>query len=119
LAVSDGKKNAASDNLARVSTQDQATAYLTAEEAQREDAPPGRSPQVGLGANERDNRRKEEEKVILPLGNTDVHQSVKPVNPAKEKHQEEEEKEPREDLHALMHATEVGVTTEESILSLS
>jgi len=44
---------------------------------------------------------------------------VKPVNPAKEKHQEEEEKEPREDLHALMHATEMGPTTEESILSLS
>jgi hypothetical protein len=44
---------------------------------------------------------------------------VKPVNPAKEKHQEEEEKAPRKDLHALMHATEVGATTEESILSLS
>jgi len=73
LAVSDGKKNAASDNLARVPAQDRATAYPTAEEAQREDAPPGRSPQVGLGANERDSRQKEEEKVILPLGNTDVH----------------------------------------------
>jgi len=44
---------------------------------------------------------------------------VKPVNPAKEKHQEEEKKEPREDMHAIMHATEVGPTTEESILSLS
>jgi hypothetical protein len=44
---------------------------------------------------------------------------VKPVNLAKEKHQEEEKKEPRKDLHALMHATEVGATTGESILSLS
>jgi hypothetical protein len=44
---------------------------------------------------------------------------VKPVNHAKEKHQEEEEKEPRKDLHALMHATEVGSTIEESILSQS
>ena len=43
------------------------------EEAEREDAPNWRLPQVGLGANERDNRQKEEEKVILPLGNTDVH----------------------------------------------
>ena len=68
-------------------------------EAEREDAPNGRSPQVDLGANERENRLKEEEKVILPLGNTDVHQSVKPVNPTKEKHQEEEEKAPRKDLH--------------------
>ena len=57
--------------------------------------------------------------MILPLGNTVVHQSVKPVNPAKEKHQEEEKKEPRKDMHALMHATEIGPTTEESILSLS
>ena len=73
MAVSDGKKNAASDNLARVPTQDQATAYLTAEEAQREDAPAGHPPQLGLGANEGDNRQKEEEKVTLPLGNTDVH----------------------------------------------
>ena len=89
------------------------------DEAEREDASDGHLPQVDLKANERDNRQKEEEKVILPLGNTDVHQSVKPVNPAKEKHQEEEEKEPREDMHALMHAAEVGPTTEESILSLS
>jgi hypothetical protein len=44
---------------------------------------------------------------------------VKPVNSTNESHQEEEEKAPREDLHALMHATEVGSTTEESILSLS
>jgi hypothetical protein len=44
---------------------------------------------------------------------------VKPVNPAKEKHQEEEKKEPRKDLHALMHAAEMRPTTEESILSLS
>ena len=88
-------------------------------EAEREDAPDGHLPQVDLGANERDNRQKEEEKVTLPLGNTDLHQSVKPVNPAKERHQEEKEKAPREDLHALMHATEVGATTEESILSLS
>ena len=88
-------------------------------EAKKEDAPSTRSPQVGLGANERDNRQKEEEKVVPPLGNTDVHQSVKPVNPAKEKHQEEEKKEPRKDMHALRHANEVGATTEESILSLS
>jgi hypothetical protein len=47
-------------------------AHPTVKEAEREDAPNGRSPQVGLGANERDNRQKEEEKVILPLGNTDV-----------------------------------------------
>jgi hypothetical protein len=32
---------------------------------------------------------------------------------------EEEEIAPREDLHAKMHATEMGPTTEESILSLS
>jgi len=44
---------------------------------------------------------------------------VKPVNPTNENHQEEEEKAPGENVHALMHATEVGVTTEESILSLS
>ena len=44
---------------------------------------------------------------------------MNPVNPASENHQEEEEKAPREDLHALMHATEMGPTTEESILSLS
>jgi hypothetical protein len=44
---------------------------------------------------------------------------VKPVNPTKEKHQEEEEKAPRQDMHALMNATEMGATTEESILSLS
>jgi hypothetical protein len=94
-------------------------AHPVVEEAKRVDAPDGHLPQLGLGANERDNRQKEGEKMSLPLGNTDVHQSVKPVNPAKEKHQEEEEKEPREDLHALMHATEMGPTTEESILSLS
>ena len=73
MAVSDGKKNAASDNLARVSTQDQATAYLTAEEAQREDPSDGHLPQVGLGANERDNKQKKGEKTTLPLGNTDVY----------------------------------------------
>ena len=94
-------------------------AHPIVEEAEREDASDGHLPQVDLGANERDNRQKEEEKVVLPLGNTDVHQSVKPVNPAKEKHQEEEKKEPRKDMHALMHATEIGPTTEESILSLS
>ena len=48
-------------------------AHPTMEKAEREDAPNERSPQVGPGANERDNRQKEEEKVILPLGNTDVH----------------------------------------------
>ena len=57
--------------------------------------------------------------MTLPLGNTDMHLSVKPVNPASEKHQEEEEKAPGENVHALMHANEVGSTTEESILSLS
>jgi hypothetical protein len=93
-------------------------AHLTMKEAEREDAPNGRSSQVGLGANKRDNRQKEEEKVILPLGNTDI-QSVKPVNPAIEKNQKEEKKETRKDLHALMHTAEMGPTTEESILSLS
>ena len=48
-------------------------AHPTVKEAEREDAPDGHLPQVGLGANERDNRQKEEEKVVLPLGNTDVH----------------------------------------------
>ena len=72
MAVSDGKKNAASDNLARVPSLGQPMAHPTVKEAEREDAPNGRSPQVGLGANERDNRQKEEEKVILSLGNTDV-----------------------------------------------
>jgi hypothetical protein len=94
-------------------------AHPTLKEAERVDAPDGHLPQVGLGANERDNRQKEEEKVIQPVGNTDVHLSVKPVNPTNESHQEEEEKVPREGLHALMHAAEMGSTTEESILSLS
>jgi hypothetical protein len=44
---------------------------------------------------------------------------VKPVNPAKENHQEEEEKAPGKEVHALFYATEVGTTTEEIILSLS
>ncbi len=48
-------------------------AHPTVKEAESEDAPDGQLPQVGLGANDRDNRQKEEEKVILPLGNTDVH----------------------------------------------
>ena len=48
-------------------------AHPFVEEAEREDAYDGHLPQVGPGANERDNRQKEEEKVILPLGNTDVH----------------------------------------------
>ena len=48
-------------------------AHPTVKEAEREDAPDGYLPQVGLGAKERDNRQKEEEKVILSLGNTDVH----------------------------------------------
>ena len=42
-------------------------------DAEREDASDGHLPQVDLGANERDNRQKEEEKMILPLGKTDVH----------------------------------------------
>ena len=72
-AVSDGKKNAASDNLARVSPLGQPMAHLTVKEAQREDAPPGRSPQVGFGAGEGNRRQmKEEEKQIPSLGNTDV-----------------------------------------------
>ena len=73
MAVNDCEKSAASANLAPDPAWHQQTANPTAKEAQREDAPPGRSPQVGLGANERDNRQKEEEKVTLPLGNTDVH----------------------------------------------
>ena len=48
-------------------------AHPTVKEAEREDAPDGHLLQVGLGANERDNRQKEEEKMTLPLGNTDVH----------------------------------------------
>ena len=48
-------------------------AHPIVEEAEREDASDGHLPQVDLGANERDNRQKEEEKVVLPLGNTDVH----------------------------------------------
>jgi hypothetical protein len=48
-------------------------AYSTVKEPEREDTYDRHLPQVGLGANERDNRKKEEEKVILPLGNTDVH----------------------------------------------
>ena len=48
-------------------------AHPSVEEAVRDNAPDGHLPQVDLGANKRDNRQKEEEKVILPLGNTDVH----------------------------------------------
>ena len=48
-------------------------AHPIVKEAEREDASDGHLPQVGLGANERDNRQKEEEKVILPLGYADVH----------------------------------------------
>ena len=48
-------------------------AHPIVKEAEREDASDGHLPQVDLGANERDNRQKEEEKVVLPLGNTDVH----------------------------------------------
>ncbi len=66
-------KNAVSDDLARVPSLGQPMAHPTVKEAEREDASDWRSPQVGPGANERDNRQKEEEKVILPLGNTDVH----------------------------------------------
>ncbi len=43
-------------------------AHPNVEEAEREDAPDGHLPQVGLGANERDNRQKEEEKVTLGPG---------------------------------------------------
>ena len=35
------------------------------QEAQREDAPPGSSPQVGFGAGEGKKRQKEEEKITL------------------------------------------------------
>ena len=48
-------------------------AHPIVREAEREDASDGHPPQVDLGENERDNRQKEEEKVILPLVNTDVH----------------------------------------------
>ncbi len=48
-------------------------AHPIVKEAEREDASDGHLPQVDLGANERENRLKEEEKVILPLGSTDVH----------------------------------------------
>ena len=48
-------------------------AHPIVKEAEREDTSDGNLPQVGLGASERDNRQKEEEKTILPLGNTDVH----------------------------------------------
>ena len=51
----------------------QPMAHPSVKEAERDNAPDGHLPQVDLGANERDNRQKEEEKVILPLGNTDVH----------------------------------------------
>ena len=47
-------------------------AHPTVKEAEREDAPDGHLPQVGPRANERHKREKEEEKVILPLGNTDL-----------------------------------------------
>ena len=48
-------------------------AHPIVKEAESEDAPDGHLPQVGPGANERDNRQKEEEKVIIPMGKTDVH----------------------------------------------
>ena len=48
-------------------------AHPGVDKAKREDASDGHLSQADLGANERDNRQKEEEKVILPLGNTDVH----------------------------------------------
>jgi hypothetical protein len=48
-------------------------AHSSVKEAERDNAPDRNLPQVGLGANEKGNRQKEEEKVILPLGNTDVH----------------------------------------------
>ena len=59
--------------MARVPSLGQPMAHPIVKKAEREDAPDGHLPQVGLGANERDNGQKEEEKVILPLGNTDVH----------------------------------------------
>jgi len=71
--LNDGEKNAASENLAPDPTRYQHTANTTAQEAQREDAPSGRPPQVGIGAGEEDNRKKKEARQSLPLGNTDVH----------------------------------------------
>ena len=59
--------------MEKVPALDQPLTDPTVKEAERKDAPVGRLPQVGLGANERDNRQKGEEKMILPLGNTDVH----------------------------------------------
>ena len=59
--------------MARVPSLGQPMAHPTVKEAEREDASDGHLPQVSLGTNERDNRQKEEEKMILPLGYTDVH----------------------------------------------
>ena len=73
MAVSDGKKNAASDILARVPSLGQPMAHPTVREAEREYASDGHLPQVGVEAGEGDNRQKGEAKQVLPLGNTDVY----------------------------------------------
>ena len=73
VAVSDGKKNADSDNFTPGPALNQSTEQSTVEEAKREDVSPGHPSRVGLGASERDNGQKGEAKQVLPLGNTDVH----------------------------------------------
>ena len=73
MVLNDGEKNAASENLALDPTRHQETSNTTALEAQREDAPAWRSPQVGVEAGEGDRRQKGEANMTLPLGNTDVH----------------------------------------------
>jgi hypothetical protein len=55
-AVDDCEKNAASENLAPDPARYQRTANTTVQETQREDAPPGRSPQGGFGTGEEDKR---------------------------------------------------------------
>ena len=70
-AVNDGEKTAASENLAPDPARHQQTANPTAQEAKREDAPPGRSPQVGFETGEGNKRQKGEANMTLPLGNTD------------------------------------------------
>ena len=72
-AVYDSEKNAASENLAPDPARHQRTANTTVQEAQREDAPPGRSPQVGFEAGKGNKRQKGEADMTLPLGNTDLH----------------------------------------------
>ena len=55
-ASNDGEKNAASANLTPDPARYQQTANTTVQEAQREDAPSTRSPQVGVGTGEEDKR---------------------------------------------------------------